>query len=222
MDTEKLIQLAQRVNDRVKDHPDLQPGLDQLKRLLNAMEKGSGGDSDLAFRVLTAMLMLDITIGQAKAPYDQAAIEAIMGNLPEEPKESFSVAEMALKKREGKQIIDDLKAYELATSIAQNQEAFRKRCDDAKKIDDPDAPGGMSELLGEMPEQNLHSLTMLTSIIFELIERIQELEDRAWNIDPCGCTHNAAGDVNHCLKHGGGGAVREYLKWTDSKLPAGW
>ena len=83
MDTEKLIQLAQRVSDRVKDNPDLQPGLDQLKRLLKAMEKGSGGDSDLAFRVLTAMLMLDITIGTAQAPYDEKAIEAIMGDIPE-------------------------------------------------------------------------------------------------------------------------------------------
>tara|TARA_Y100000310_G_scaffold306005_1_gene346757 strand:+ start:58 stop:474 length:417 start_codon:yes stop_codon:yes gene_type:complete len=78
MDTDKLIQLAQRIYDRAQGNPELEPGLEQLKRLLKLLE--TNPSPEIVSHIITAALMLDITIGQAKAPYKQEEIEAIMGD----------------------------------------------------------------------------------------------------------------------------------------------
>lgn len=80
MDTEHLRQIAQRIMDRAQGSPDLEPGLEQLKRLLKALEAGKGNDPATLSAIIMAALMLDITIGQAKAPYKESDIEAIMGD----------------------------------------------------------------------------------------------------------------------------------------------
>lgn len=80
MDTDRLKEIAQRIMDRAQGNPELEPGLQQLKRLLKALEEGKGNDPQILSGIITAALLLDITIGQAKAPYSQQDVEAIMGD----------------------------------------------------------------------------------------------------------------------------------------------
>ena len=82
MDTDKLLKIAQRVHDKAEGNAEFAPALEQLKRLLRALEQGKQSDPSHAFKILSAAIMLDIMADPASnAPYNKDQIDAILGDL---------------------------------------------------------------------------------------------------------------------------------------------